>query len=156
VLCRDALYGAQAKGRTNRLGGGLALEPLWVHLQKPPPDLQPPLSHRLRQALAEIASWRHDVQEAVEELRFWLTGEEGRHRPSDFPEPIQNRRGAFLAEKEALDSALETLQYSHWWPWQRRAKEDQCHYCLELLASLRRLAPEWPALETYEREIREA
>lgn len=154
-LSQDALEGAQAGGRTNRLGGGLALEPLLQHLESCPPELRQPLSYRLRRALAEADSWHHDAQQAVDELRLWLQGIVGQHRPTDIPEPIEELRRRFSDGKEALENALTVLE-GRWWPWQRRGKEDQREYCLELLADLRRTAPDWPGLEYYEQRIRKA
>lgn len=154
-LSQDALEGAQAGGRTNRLGGGLALEPLLQHLESRPPELQQPLSHRLRRALAEADRWHHDVQQAVDELRFWLKGTVGQHRSRDILEPIEELQKRFLDEKEALDDALRELE-GRWWPWQRNDKEEQRQFCLERLAGLREVAPHWPGLEKYEQQIRGA
>jgi len=154
-LSQDALEGTQAGGRTNRLGGGLALEPLLQYLESRPPELQQPLSHRLRRALAEADGWHHDVQEAVDELRFWLKGTVGQHRSRDIPEPIEELQKRFLDEKGALDGALRELE-GRWRFWQKNDKEAQRQYCLELLAGLRKVAPHWPGLEKYEQRIREA
>lgn len=157
MLCQDALWGAQAEGRTNRLGGGLALEPLRHYLdpKNRPSELKEAISFRLQQALKTAAGKYHDVQEAVADLRFWLIGENGNHLPVDVTEPIAMRRAKFLAQKEALEDAIRSLREERWWPWQKRAKEDQRRYCRELLESIRHIAPEWPELEQYDRLIEE-
>ena len=71
-LCRDARDGRLPGGRTNRLGGGLALKPLVEHLQDLPDPLQPPLSHRVERKMQEVAQWHHDAADAVRELDLWL------------------------------------------------------------------------------------
>lgn len=153
---QDALEGTQTGGRTNRLGGGLALAPLLEHLENRPSELESPLSHRLRQALQETDRWHHDAQEAVDELRFWSGETTGQHRPGDIPGPIARLQTRFSEEVEALEFHLGILESIKPWPWKRREKEGQRQLCFELLAGVKQLAPDWPELKTLEQRTREA
>lgn len=71
--CKDARDGVLPGGRTNRLGGGLALKPLLNYLHQLPVALQTPLSRRVEQAMRALPQWEHDTAEAVRELDIWLT-----------------------------------------------------------------------------------
>lgn len=71
-LCRDARDGALPGGRTNRLGGGLALKPLQDHLRNMPEEVSKPISWRVKRMEPAIEQWQHDTAEAVRELDFWL------------------------------------------------------------------------------------
>ncbi len=159
-LAEDALVGAQGNGRTGRLGGGLALVTLWKEHLKTLPDLEL-TSHSLRQVEEEVARCRHDVSEAIEELLFLLQPELEkleleevaiRHRVRDFDMSLDDYESEFEAGKGALHTAYNGLVTTK----RRREKETQRQYCLELLEELRKLAPEWPDLETWRQKIREA
>jgi len=153
---QDALEGTQTGGRTNWLGGGLALAPLLDHLKNRPSELQSPLSHRLRQALQEVDRWHHDAREAVDELRFWSGETTGQHRPGDIPGPLARLQTKFSEEAEALEFHVGLLESIKPWPWKRGEKEGQRRVCLELLAGLKQMAPDRPELKAWEQEIREA
>jgi hypothetical protein len=74
-LCRDARDGKLPGGKTNRLGGGLALKPLVEYLEQLRDPLKKPLSHRVGQKMQEVPKWHHDAADAVRELDLWLAPE---------------------------------------------------------------------------------
>lgn len=71
-LCEDARDGKLPGGRTNRLGGGLALKPLQDHLQTMKTGYQNPRSYRVERRKSDIAQREHDAADAVRELDRWL------------------------------------------------------------------------------------
>lgn len=155
-ICRDALDGSQSQGRTNQLGGGMALKPLQIYLQRPPAILQSTLSYRLQHEWKKVEALRHDLQESLNELNFWVHGEESTPHSDPIPRSILSIAQDFKEKKETLDAVCDALKYDYRMPWQKRAKENQRTYCLTLLMELSRLAPEWPERQKYEMDIGEA
>lgn len=138
-LGRDARDGVLPGGRTNRLGGGLALKPLLAYLGNLPDELRTPLSRRVERAMKDLAQWEHDAAEAVGELDITA---------------IDDLQRKFEECEQELRQCIEAW---HGLPdrfcWQRRQKQKQHKYCCQILERLRRLAPDSQEVRDREAEL---
>jgi len=160
ALAWDALYGALGNGRTNALGGGLALQPLKEYLQQCPVQAGKALSQQVSQRLKEVEQRLHDTEEAIRDLEFWLTEADQMATPlvprEPFSRPLKVLQREYEAYRDELEMNLDILRAMPTrFPWQKRKKDQLRQHCLNLL---RECSQEIyaPALEKYWNQILEA
>lgn len=156
ALCQDAQVGSLPEGKTNSLGGGLALRPLLSHLDSRPDDRQNPAGYRMSRLAEEAQQWQHDTAESARELEWLLAEEERPRRAEGSPllMPLGGLRDRYKANLEALRNSIGVLEDmpDRRWLW-GRAKKIQRSHCCRLLQELRQWAPNSPDLEELEADI---
>ncbi len=156
-LAKDALDGRQAGGITNELGGVIALKPALDGVRQLLAQVssQETKSRRTLHALLEVAQRKHDLQEAVDEITYWLSEGSREHtsdpsqRPLVAPDPIAVRKSDFEAKKADLEEALLKFEGSRWPSKRRRYRE----WSRDLLVEMEKIAPKWPQLIEYKQRL---